>query len=124
MALPIFSVSGGSSVTLSRGPVFALDDLTAPRQRIGRSTNGTIKVASLGDPEQELVLQFDGLDATDKTNMLAFLAASDVNYAENAVTYTDTDSVDTTVRLIDSVFTFSQTAPGRYQLSLRLRVES
>lgn len=123
MALPSFAVAGGPSVTLSRGPVYALEEQLKPRQRVGQATSGAVKVATWGPPDVELLLQFDGLSAADRDGVQAFLAHPAVNYAATAVTYTDTDGAEQTVRFVDSLFTFSQTAPGRFQLSLRLRKE-
>lgn len=123
MAFPSLSVSGGPSVTFSRGDIYPSRKPIQARQRIGKSHAGAIHVATLSPPEYLHSLTFVGLPTTDRTNLLAFLLDDDVNWAEGTFVYTDVAGATYNVNYLDGALDFEETSPGQWSGMITLREE-
>jgi len=127
MPYPTFSKTGLTTLTFSRGALFPQRRPTHYRQRRGVSEAGTVRVATLSPPVQELVLHFERLPAADFALLDAWLAAALVNGSAQTFTYTDSTSTAYTVRWwpsdAESTFDMVQVAAGLYNVDLPLRVE-
>lgn len=92
-----------------------------PRQKVGMSEGGAIKVALLGDPDDIQPLSFARLSVAHYTALRTFIQDG-VNYSEEPFTFTDAHSVDhTNMRYISGLETFEKRRPGVYYGTLIIR---
>jgi hypothetical protein len=123
MAYPQFSAPSMTTLVFSRGNVFPVQHVYVPRQRIGYSEGGMVKVASLGLADERFPLRFERLPLADYTALVAWFQHALINWAEHTFTYTDVASVATTVRYIDDTFDMPEIAYQLYSVNLLLRKE-
>lgn len=118
MALPQFSKTGMTTLVFSRGNLFPSLHRYDAVQRIGRSYAGTFRVATLRDPDETFVLIFERLPLADYTALVAWFTNPLINWAANSFTYTDTASVATVVRYLNSTLAMPEVSAGLYNVAL------
>jgi hypothetical protein len=121
MAYPTLTKSGAPTVTFSRGPTFPSEHVWTPRQIVGISEAGQVRVATLSVPDEMLPVKFERLPQADIEAFLAFGNHVNVNWAAHTVTWTDVDSVAWTVRILH--FLSTQVAYRLHDLQVDFRKE-
>src|SRR5919197_1109809 len=113
MALPRFERSGLSTLTFSRAYLATSGRKPPkPRQKVGRSDAGTWEVLTLGEPDQQIPLEFSQLPLADVEALDTFLGPSGVNFAALPFTFVDIDSTETEVRALD--YDYSPVTPDSF----------
>jgi hypothetical protein len=122
MALPRFERSGLSTLTFSRAYLATSGRKPPkPRQKVGRSDAGTWEVLTLGEPDQQIPLEFSQLPLADVEALDTFLGPSGVNFAALPFTFVDIDSTETEVRALD--YDYSPVTPDSFNVTILLVVE-
>ena len=126
MPLPSFSRTGVTTLTFSRGDAFPRAQEGDERQIVGESEAGTVRIATLSDPVEWIVLDFAQrtlLPNADYVNLGVFLKNSLINFKANTFTFTDTDGTAYTVRYWTGYYGFTKTSSVLWQGTLTLRKE-
>lgn len=92
----------------------------ARSQAMGRTAAGNLVVYDKAATWDECTLTFNGLSATDKTNLEAHFAA----VAGGAFTYVNSASTSYTAYFLDSSLQFTQVVRGNYRITIRLRLSA
>lgn len=123
MANPILRQTGLPDVVFSRGYTYPGRRPVQPVQVREFRSDGRMQTATLADPDERFVLEFQQLQLADRTAVDAFLRASAVNFSAQPFTFIDLDGTEHNVRYIDSVFDMVNSAAQLYRLTLTLRIE-
>jgi len=116
--------AANSPLTLPKGRFYPVNEPLSPRQIIGKTGGGQVKIADVGDPEQFFPIVINRVSKTFRDNLLAFLADSLVNYSQNTFTFTDEESTAYTVRLWSTrTIDFPAVKGSLYNIRLVLRKE-
>ena len=123
MSAPQFQKSGMTTLTFSRTYILPVHHTYRPRQRVGRSESGIVKVVTFSDPDEQWTLSFRGLTATDYANLLAWFQHPSINWGENSFTFVDHNAASHTVRYLDGEFDMPEIVTGVYEVTLTLLKE-
>jgi hypothetical protein len=118
MALPQFVKTGLTTITWTRSYILPYQRPLKPRQRVGRTDGGQFYVATLGSADQEFILQFEQMPATDWALATAWLNSTTINWAANTFTFIDTAGTSYTVRCLD--FEDEQVGDDNYRFRFHL----
>lgn len=121
MANIIFT-KGASTFTFSCGRVFPVADAGAVNVPVGYSDGGQLYAYNKGVSEQFYDLVYENLNALDYSNFDSWLKTVSMGPL-NTFTFTDEDSVEHTVRLLDTRNPLRWTGNGKYAGTIRLREE-
>lgn len=112
---------GEVSVTF-RDPLKRSRPQGPPRQAVGFSGGGVMKVVETGDPDEIMTLVLDRLDADDGEDLRDFIRDT-IRYHAYTFSYTDPFAVTHTNMRYDSGYdTFDQGGPGgRWSATLVIR---
>ncbi|MFH2012525.1 MAG: hypothetical protein ABIJ37_07505 [Pseudomonadota bacterium] len=113
---------GGSSFSFSKGREFPKDDPVQVKVVAAYSCGGSIYAYDKGIKERIHNLAFNRVPQTDYDNLADWLENVAVGPL-NEFTYTDEDSVDHTVRLMDIKNPLKGVASGLYSGVIQLREE-
>lgn len=120
-AKPIFTL-GAETFTWSCFPKYPEDNPVQVNVVVDYSEGGQLYAYDKGIDEQFFNLTFTNANATDFANFEDWLANVAVGPV-NTFTYTDRDSNDFTVRLMDTKNPLRGVGPGKWGGTVRLRKE-
>ncbi len=124
MTLSTFTKTGVTTYTFPKGTALPFSQPITPNQIIGVTGGGSIKVANLGDAEQQFIIALNRVTKTERDNLLAFIQDANINYSQYTFTYTDEHSVARTVRFWETEgLDFPQVSGGLYNINIILREE-
>ena len=110
---------GNTSITIE-DPDFPLDAGYKPDQQIIETEAGSRYVYTYKKARKKIKLKWDFLEVSDFSQLEDFVV-NVVNFAENPFTYTDYEGSSISVRCTG--FSFQQTNPDYYSVSLTLEEE-
>jgi len=118
MAAPTLSKSGVTTVTFSKASIFPGSSPRTINQFTGISDDNTIRVASLGPAKQSFEVQFEQLTEVDIDNVTTFFEDPLINWGVFQFTFTDEDSVATSVRFLQTEFDPQEVSQDNWSLTL------
>jgi hypothetical protein len=113
---------GGNSFSFSKGRSYPLDDPVQVNVVVDYSEGGELYAYDKGIEEQFFHLVFERIPQADFDNFEDWLKTIAVG-PKNTFTYTDEDSADHTVRLMDAKNPLKAVAAGMYSGTIQLRKE-
>jgi hypothetical protein len=124
MALPTFSKPGVPTVTLTRGQSWPAQMSIETGQVIALTDGMQALALQFAAPRARYTVQLTGLSQADFSALWAFLWHPLIDGGQQPFTWVDELGVSRSVRwLLDSVFTWQETAAGRLEVTLVLRDE-
>ncbi len=118
----IIFTKGADTFTFSKGRSFPLDDPAAVNVPVDYSDGGQLYAYDKGIQEQFFNLTFDRLPTVDNDDFEDWLLNVAVG-PKNTFTYTDEDSANNTVRLLNTKNPLKSVASGFYSGTILLRKE-
>jgi len=118
----IIFTQGVNTFTFSKGRSYPLSDPSQVNVVVGYSDGKQLYAYDKGIQEQLVNLVFDRLSQTDFDNFNNWLLNIAVG-PKNTFTYTDEDSNNHTVRLLDTINPLTNIAVSYYSGTIRLREE-
>ena len=118
--MAIYMTKGSTTITL-KDPTWPEGPEYIPRQVVGESGGGAIKVAVVGDPDTIIKLNFRQITSTQYTALLAFIKTT-VSFTGFTFQYRDWNDVTTTnMRYMRGIETWKRKRGNIYAGRLELR---
>lgn len=121
-ALPQFSKSGLTTLVFSRGSSWTDESTPQPRQTVSYSESGQARIVTYFGEEVLYPLTFVALPRAEDALLLAWFRHASILWSAARFTYTDTDAIAHTVRLLENSYKRSRTPEG-VTISFTLRRE-
>lgn len=123
MPLPTYAKTGVTTLTWSKGESFPYTHIRRPRQVVGVSESGAVRVSTLSVPEHFILVTFVRVPLADYNAAIAFFEDALIDWKANTWTYTNSSSEAFTVRLWDDNLESPEVVDQLYTLRNLLRIE-
>jgi len=124
--MPTVFIKGGTTVNISRGPVFPYSPEPDKYQIIGKTDGGTVIIQELGAQDSQVTFQFQRLTTAERDDLFDFWD-DDIDGAFETFTFTITDhggaTIETHTARWMNKFLFKQIYANRWDGEIELRYE-